>query len=263
MFRLSGINYDFCKSMIPKISIYPDYEAMSLAAADRVIALLSHKPDSVICLPSGSTPVGMFRILVSANQKGNADFSRCIFVGLDEWVGLGAEDEGSGRYMINRDFLKSVGLKESQIVFFDGKARDPQLECERVNKIIETLGGLDLIVLGVGLNGHLALNEPGTLWNTYAHVSELEQITKEAGQKYFSEHTVLEKGVTLGIRHILEAKTAILLASGNEKAKVIQRALSFPVTPTFPVTVLQNHLNAEFLLDREAGSLIDWTSENI
>ncbi|GGB91096.1 glucosamine-6-phosphate deaminase [Dyadobacter sediminis] len=249
--------------MIPKISIYPDYEAMSLAAADRVIALLNHKPDAVICLPSGSTPVGMFRELVSASQKGNADFSRCIFVGLDEWVGLGGDDEGSGRYMINRDFLKSVGLKDNQVIFFDGKARDPYLECERINKIVSELGGLDLIVLGVGLNGHLALNEPGTAWNTYAHVVELDEVTKVTGQKYFSKTAVLEKGITMGIRHILEAKTAILLANGNQKAKVIQRALSFPVTPAFPATVLQNHLNAEFLLDREAGSLIDWTSENI
>ncbi|KAA6439967.1 glucosamine-6-phosphate deaminase [Dyadobacter flavalbus] len=249
--------------MIPKISIYPDYEAMSLAAADRVSALLNHKPDSVICLPSGSTPVGMFRALVSASQKGNVDFSRCIFVGLDEWVGLGGEDEGSGRYMINRDFLKPVGLKDNQVIFFDGKARDPFAECERINKIVSELGGLDLIVLGVGLNGHLALNEPGTAWDTYAHVVELDEVTKVSGQKYFSKTAVLEKGITMGIRHILEAKTAILLANGSSKAQVIQRALSFPVTPAFPATVLQNHLNAEFLLDREAGSLIDWTSENI
>ncbi|MCF0064897.1 glucosamine-6-phosphate deaminase [Dyadobacter chenwenxiniae] len=243
--------------MKPKLNVYQDYKAMSLAAAERVMALLSKKPTAVICLPSGSTPLGMFEILVSANQKGMTDFSQCVFIGLDEWVGFGAEDDGGCRNLLNKDFLKPIGLREDQIVFFDGKAIDPEEECMRINKIVAGLGGLDLIILGVGMNGHLALNEPGTPWDSYAHVSELENVTKEVGQKYFKRPTVISQGITVGIRHIMEAKTAILMASGSAKAPVIQRALAFPVTTAFPATALQNHMNAEFLLDAEAAKGIE------
>lgn len=242
--------------MTPKLSIYPDYQTMSMAAAERVMTLLSKKPDAVICLPSGSTPLGMFQALVAKSQKGDTDFSKCVFIGLDEWIGLGADDDGSCRDLLDRDFLKPIGLRENQIVYFDGKALNPESECERVNKVVESLGGLDLIVLGVGMNGHLALNEPGTPWDTYAHISDLAPITIEVGQKYFKKPTILTKGITVGIRHMLEAKTAILLASGTSKAAVISRALAFPVTTDFPATALQNHLNAEFILDEEAGQEI-------
>ena len=245
------------KRMIPKITVCPDYNAMSLAAADRVMALLENKPNAVICLPSGSTPLGMFQALVAANQKGTTNFSRCIFVGLDEWIGLNAGDDGSCRNLLDRDFLKPIGMRENQIVYFDGKATDPAAECERVNKIVDSLGGLDLIVLGVGMNGHLALNEPGTPWNLHAHVSDLDPVTVEVGQKYFKKPTVLTKGITIGIKNILEAKTAILLASGKSKADVISRAIAFPVTTDFPATALQNHFNAEIILDEEAGSLLN------
>ncbi|MCE7061295.1 6-phosphogluconolactonase [Dyadobacter sp. CY343] len=243
--------------MVPKISIYPDYNTMSSAAADRVITLLSKKPNAVICLPSGSTPLGMFRALAAANQKGLVDFSQCVYIGLDEWIGMGADDDGSCRDLLDRDFLKPIGFRENQIVFFDGKAIDPEAECVRVNKIVESLGGLDLIVLGIGMNGHLALNEPGTPWDTYAHISELDPLTAEVGQKYFQKPTTLTKGITVGIRHILESKTAILIGAGAAKAPVIARALAFPVTSEFPATVLQNHLNAEFILDAEAGKGIN------
>jgi galactosamine-6-phosphate isomerase len=242
--------------MVPKITICPDYDSMSLAAADRVATLLEKKPNAVICLPSGSTPLGMFRALAAASQKGAVDFSKCTYIGLDEWIGLGAEDEGSCRDLLDRDFLNPIGFRENQIVFFDGKAIDPAAECARVNKIVESLGGLDLIVLGIGMNGHLALNEPGTPWDTYAHISELDPLTAEVGQKYFNKPTRLTRGITVGIRHILESKTAILIASGASKAPVVSRALAFPVTSEFPATVLQNHLNAEFILDEEAGELI-------
>ena len=244
------------KLMPPKISIYNDYESMSRAAAGRVIDLLDEKPAAVICLPSGSTPQGMFNQLVSAHKSGRADFTKCTFIGLDEWIGLGAEDDGSCRDLLDKDFLIPIGFRDDQIVFFDGLAEDPLAECDRVNEAVATLGGLDLIVLGVGMNGHLALNEPGTPFDIYAHVSKLDIVTVQVGQKYFKETTVLSRGITVGVGHILQAKSAILIASGNGKAPVIQRALSLPVTVDFPATALQLHPNAEFILDREAAELL-------
>ena len=242
--------------MPPKISIYSDYKSLSQAAANQVIALLNQKPTAVICLPSGSTPLGMFQELVVAHKSRNVNFSKCTFIGLDEWIGLGANDDGSCRNLLDKDFLLPIGFREDQITFFDGLAKDPLAECERVNDAIAKAGDLDLIILGVGMNGHLALNEPGTSFATYAHVSELDTITKEVGQKYFNQMTELKQGITVGIKHILEAKKAILIASGKTKAPVIQRALSLPVSMDFPVTVLQQHSNAEFILDQEAAELL-------
>jgi glucosamine-6-phosphate isomerase len=243
-------------NMPPKISIYDDYESMSQAAAARVIELLDEKPNAVICLPSGSTPRGMFYELVSAHESGRADFSKCTFIGLDEWVGLGAADNGSCRDLLDKDFLLPIGFNDEQIVFFNGLAENPQAECDRVNIAVATVGGLDLIVLGVGMNGHLALNEPGTPFDIYAHVSELDPMTVQVGQKYFKKETRLTRGITVGIGHILGAKSAILIASGKGKASVIQRALSLPVTTDFPATALQSHSNAEFILDRDAAELL-------
>ncbi len=240
--------------MPPKISIYNDYESMSRAAADRVTELLNEKPTAVICLPSGSTPKGMFDELVLAHQSGKADFSRCTFIGLDEWIGLGANDDGSCRDLLDKDFLIPIGFRADQITFFDGLAKDPDAECVRVNEAIDAVGRLDLIVLGVGMNGHLALNEPGTPFDLYAHVSELAPLTIEVGQKYFKKATPLSKGITVGIRHMMEARMAVLIASGGGKAAVVKQALSLPVTTDFPASVLQLHTNSAFLLDAAAAA---------
>ena len=206
------------------LQIYKDYQALSLAAAEQVENLLAEKPDAVFCLPSGSTPMGMFKILAEKSKAGEVDFSKCTFVGLDEWVGMGPEDEGSCRYWIDRDFLHPIGFRDDQIIYFDAKSDDLQGECERVNQAVAALGRLDLMVLGVGMNGHLALNEPGTLFDSYAHLSTLDPITAEVGQKYFSKATPLTEGITLGLRHAREAKQLIVMASGAAKADVMKRA---------------------------------------
>jgi len=229
---------------------------MSRAAAERVIDLLNEKPDAVICLPSGSTPKGMFDELVLAHKSGSTDFSKCTFIGLDEWIGLGAQDDGSCRDLLDKDFLIPIGFRDQQVVFFDGLAEDPLAECERINEAVAAIGGLDLIVLGVGMNGHLALNEPGTPFSIYAHISDLDPLTVQVGQKYFKKETPLTKGITVGIRHMLEANSAILIASGRSKATVVQKALTLDVSIDFPATVLQTHPNAEFILDKEAAELL-------
>lgn len=244
------------ESMSPKTSIYKDYKSMSAAAADCVITLLKEKPTAIFCLPSGSTPEGMFHELVKAHQNGDVDFSQCTYIGLDEWIGLGADDKGSCRDLLDKDFLIPIGFKADQIVFFDGLAANPQAECDRVNAALSAVGGLDLIILGIGMNGHLALNEPGTPWDSRAHISVLDPITAEVGQKYFHKATPLTSGITVGIQNILEARNAILIASGNGKAPVVKRALSEPLTIDFPATVLQTHQHAEFILDEAAAELL-------
>jgi glucosamine-6-phosphate isomerase len=237
-----------------ELQVYPTYEALSRAAADLVASTLKSKPDAVICLPSGSTPLGMFRELVQRQQQGTVDFSQSTFIGLDEWVGLGPDDLGSCRQVMDQDFLHPIGLRPEQIIFFDAKVENLEQECERINSALENLGGLDLIVLGIGLNGHLALNEPGTSFETYAHVSELAEVTKEVGQKYFPVPTELSRGITIGLRHMREARRLILLASGEAKVPAIARALMGEVTEDFPASLVQQHPDAWVLLDADAAA---------
>lgn len=233
---------------------YSDYAALSQAAADHVAELLHQKPDAVICLPSGSTPLGMFKILADRSQAGEVDFSRCMFVGLDEWVGMGPEDEGSCRYWIDRDFLNPIGFRDDQIIYFDAKSDDLPGQCDYVNQKVADLGGLDLMVLGVGMNGHLALNEPGTSFESYAHLSILDPITAEVGQKYFSKATPLTEGITLGLRHAREAKQLIVMVSGKGKAGVVKKALEGEVTEAFPVSLVQTNDQILVMLDEDAAS---------
>lgn len=235
------------------LQIYKDYQTLSLAAAEQVEKLLGEKPDAVICLPSGSTPLGMFKILAEKSKAGEVDFTKSTFVGLDEWVGMGPEDQGSCRYWIDRDFLHPIGFREERIVYFDAKSTDLPGECERVNQAIADLGGLDLMVLGVGMNGHLALNEPGTSFDSYAHLSTLDPITAEVGQKYFSKATPLTEGITLGLRHAREAKQLIVMASGATKAPVMLRALEGEVSESFPASLVQRVEGALVMLDEEAA----------
>ena len=237
--------------------IHKNHEALSQAVAERVADVLQDKPDALICLPSGNTPLRLFEILVNQHEIGEIDFSRCTFVLLDEWLGMDDQDEGSCRYWIDQKLLNPLCFKKEQIVAFDAKSDDLEGECKRVNKKIKELGGFDLVVLGVGMNGHLALNEPGTSFDSYAHVSTLDPLTAQVGQKYFTKETPLTTGITLGIRHFLEAQELIVMASGAVKAPVMKRALEGEVLENFPASVVQRDDKILVMLDEEAaGTLI-------
>ncbi len=233
--------------------IYKNHEILSQAVAERVAKVLRDKPQAVICLPSGNTPLRLFEILVNQHEIGEIDFSRCTFVLLDEWLGMDGQDEGSCRYWIDKELLNPLGFRPEQIIAFDAKSDDLPGECKRVNQKIEALGGFDLVVLGVGMNGHLALNEPGTSFDIYAHVSTLDPLTAEVGQKYFKKQTPITEGITLGLRHFLEAKQLIVMASGEAKAPVMKRALEGEVSEAFPASLVQTDDRILVMLDEEAA----------
>ncbi len=157
---------------------------------------------------------------------------------------------------MEENLLKPLGVSTTNYTFFDGLADDLQAECERVDDLISKRGGLDFIIVGVGLNGHIGLNEPGYGFDNYCHVTKLAEITVEVGQKYFKSETPLTHGITIGLQHLLEAKTALLMASGDKKAEIIRQTVSAKISPEIPLTVFQLHKNGILWLDEAAGSLI-------
>jgi glucosamine-6-phosphate isomerase len=214
---------------------FPDYDTLSQHAAEHIAAVINRKPDALLCLASGDTPTETYRQFVELVRAGQVDVSRCTFVGLDEWVGFGPDDIGSCSYYVYRDLFIPLSLRPDQIHVFDAKADDLTAECNRIDSLIRERGGLDLLLVGMGLNGHIALNEPGTPFDLGCHVGELAETTKTVGQKYFTQETTLTQGITLGLRHLTEAGDVILLVSGAKKAAILRDALSNPVTTAEPL----------------------------
>nr|WP_294944139.1 glucosamine-6-phosphate deaminase [uncultured Mucilaginibacter sp.] len=243
-----------------KISIYPTTNDMSKAAADLVATQLAEKPTSLIVFPSGESPSGMLKYLVQYANEGKADFSQCTIIGLDEWVGMDERDYGSCKHYLHTNFFNHLDLDPERVVMFDAKAEDLEAECERINSFISSHGGLDLMIVGIGMNGHLGLNEPGTPFDLYAHLSELAPITVEVGQKYFKQETILTQGITLGLKHLSEAKMAVLIASGKKKAGIIAESLQGHISPDVPASILQNIPHARILLDKDAASKFEHVS---
>lgn len=239
-----------------KIKIYPDYPTLSRETANLVAHYITNKPNAVVCLASGSTPVQVFRCLVEDVKAGRLNISGCTFVGLDEWVGIDSHVEGSCRNMMDRDFFLPLQIEESKIKFFDGMATDPGQECNRIDHFISSHGGLDIMLVGIGLNGHIAMNEPGTSFDSGSHITDLSEETKEVGQKYFLKKTNLSKGLTLGLSHLRESKLPILMANGSKKASIVKKALTSSPTVQIPASVIQTLAGALVLLDEEAAALL-------
>ena len=240
-----------------KVKIYQDYQALSRATADLITDYISTKKDSLVCLASGHTPRGVFQCLLEDVRSKRLDLARCTFVSLDEWIGIPADQKGSCRGMMDKDFFLPAGIREDQIEFFDGMATDLGKETDRINTLVATNGGLDIMLVGVGTNGHIAMNEPGTSFDTFAHVSVLAEETKQVGQKYFTSSTTLDKGITLGLRHFQEARLPILMANGEKKSAIIQKTLSTDAVETLPSSIIHLIDRGFVMLDQEAGRASD------
>lgn len=229
---------------------------MSSATADFIVQHVRQHPESLLCFPSGDTPTETLRLLVDRSRSGEVDFSRCSFVGLDEWVGMDKTVPGSCEHYVEEHFFKPAGIKHENIRYFNAKAKDLDRECKRIDDFIFERGPIDVIVVGVGLNGHIGLNEPGTSPNLYSHHVTLDIATKQSAQKYFADINVLTEGITLGIQHMMEAKTMIVIANGKKKAEIIEKIIEGPVTEHVPGSILQKHSNCYFFLDSEAASAL-------
>lgn len=236
------------------VKVFDTYERLSRATADLIIGGIRKEGKSLICIASGHTPRGVFKCLADDANSGKLDLSNLIFVSLDEWLDIDPKDSGSCISMLRNDFFDHVKLRDDQVVLFDINAKDLQVECKRINDLIARHGGLDVMLVGIGTNGHIGMNEPGTSFDTYAHISTLAEETIVTGQKYFTTATNLSKGVTLGIRHFQEAKLPIIMANGSKKAPIIKKVIQ-TTTPTVevPASVIHKTKQAYLMLDREAA----------
>lgn len=225
------------------------------AVADRIAAGLQSKPDLVLGLPTGRTPLGLYRELVARRKRGALDLSRASTFNLDEFVGLDAEDPGSFRAYMDRHLFREAALAPERIHFLDGKAERREAECARYEDAIRGAGGIDLMILGLGGNGHIAFNEPAEALQARTHVARLSRETRIANAALFGDDPmkVPLEALTMGMGTILQARSLVLMAFGAAKADAVARMLEGPVTPRVPASFLQLHGDVEVVLDRAAA----------
>ena len=231
-----------------------DYAALSDAVAKAVIETVTQKPDALICIAGGDTPLGVFAALVHASKQGKVDFSRAAFVGLDEWLGLGQADKGSCREMVWGHSFSHLALRDDQICFFDGLTQSPEEECQRVDNFITALGGPDIIVLGIGMNGHIGFNEPGAALDTGCHIVDLDAVTQAVSVKYFGQQRHIRQGISLGMKPILASRAIILMASGEKKADIIATTVNSAPDPAVPATLLKPPPRLRIIVDKAAAA---------
>lgn len=240
---------------VPKTIVCDDYEAMSKKSAELIVKVVNEKPDALISLPAGSTAARTFHILHEMQAAHQVDFSKAKFVALDEWLDLANESENCAAFM-RKNFYTPLGILDENITFFDTHSTDLDEECKRVDEVIFAHGGIDCMLLGIGLNGHLGLNEPGESFDSYAKVINLDTVTMQVGQKYFSSGMQLTRGITLGIRHMFETKLVILQAGTKTKADIISKMYHSQPTIALPATVMQLLSDSVVVLDKDAASKI-------
>jgi galactosamine-6-phosphate isomerase len=239
-----------------QLIISDTYETMSAKAAEAVIQKIKSYRNGLLCPASGDSPTGLYQELINQLNNDEADISGWYFVGLDEWLGMNGNDEGSCRFHLNNQLFNPLHISENNICFFDGKTKDLNAECDKVENFITKHGGIDVAIVGLGMNGHVGMNEPGTSSALHSHVTEIDAITQQVGQKYFKEKTHISKGITLGIANIMEARNVILIVSGNKKAEILRRVLEEEISEQLPASLLRNHENFSVYLDAEAANLL-------
>lgn len=239
-----------------ELFINETFESMSSKAAEAAIRLIQSHKNPVLSPASGDSTTALYKELVNEATKNKIDILRCYFVGLDEWAGMNGNDEGSCRFHLNNQLFNPLQIAENQISFFDGRAKDLNEECDRIENFIHEHGGIDLAIVGLGMNAHVGMNEPGTSPSLHSHVSEIDSITQQVGQKYFKEKTALSKGITLGIANLMEARNVFLLVNGKKKAEIVKQVLEGEISEQFPASLLRNHKNFNVYLDAGAAGLL-------
>ena len=236
-----------------KIIRAKDYNEMSRKAANIFFAQVTQKPDSVLGLATGSSVLGLYENLIRLFKEGDLDFSEVKTVNLDEYAGLDGKNDQSYRYYMDNNLFKYVNIKPSNTNLPNGLAEDMARECKRYERLIEGFGGIDVQLLGLGLNGHIGFNEPADVFVKETHIVDLEESTIKANSRFFAnESEVPRQALTMGIKSIMQAKKVVMCVSGSQKSKILKEVLFGEVTPKVPGSILQLHPDFIVVADEEA-----------
>lgn len=234
-----------------------DYEEMSRKAAGIVSAQIIMKPDCVLGLATGSTPVGLYKQLIEWYRNGDLDFSGVRTVNLDEYKGISRENDQSYYYFMHQNLFDHVNIPAGNTHLPDGMEPDSEKECRRYEELIRSMGSVDLQLLGIGHNGHIGFNEPADAFDKQVHCVNLTQSTIEANKRFFaSAEEVPRQAYTMGIQTIMRSKKILIIANGEGKADIVRDAFFGPITPMVPASVLQLHNDVTLVADEAALSKI-------
>ena len=234
-----------------------NYDEMSRKAEAIIAAQVIHKPDCVLGLATGGTPVGTYKNLVEWYKSGDLDFSEVTTVNLDEYRGLPREHRESYWSFMHRNLFDHVNIPADRINLPDGTNMDADAECKRYDAVIAGLGGVDLQLLGIGHDGHIGFNEPSDAFDMGTHCVDLTEETIEANKRFFaSRDEVPRQAYTMGTHTIMSARKVLMIVSGKDKAGIIKKAFFGPVTPHVPASILQMHPNFVLVADEDALSLV-------
>ncbi|MDP2950865.1 MAG: glucosamine-6-phosphate deaminase [bacterium] len=240
-----------------KILIFENYEQLCLKAAIFLEEKIKQNPKMVLGLVSGGTVVGVYQEIIQLFKEKKLNFSQVKTFNLDEYLGLGAENKQSFAYFMQEALFSKVNLKKENICLLSGKAKSPKEECLLYENKIKQAGGVDLQILGLGTNGHLAFNEPGSSFKSKCRLVNLSLQTRKDNSRFFkSLNYVPRQALTMGLANILLSKEIILLASGENKAKAVWALARGHLTEDWPCSILQSHSKVTLFLDKKATSLL-------
>jgi glucosamine-6-phosphate deaminase len=239
----------------PRVHIFPDARTVARELAARIGRALKEKPGLVLGLPTGRTPLLLYEELVRLHKAGDADFSGVTTFNLDEFLGIPSSHPSSYRSFMYRYLFDHVNVDPARTNFLDGAAPDPVEECERYERAIDRAGGIDLQILGVGTNGHIGFNEPAEVLHARTHRVQLRPETRRSNAALFDGDPgkVPAEALSMGMGTILQARQAVLIATGETKADCVERLINGPITTMLPASFLQLHRDADIFLDRDAA----------
>ena len=236
-----------------RLILCDNYDELSYKAARMVESQLILKPDSVLGLATGSTPIGLYKNLIKMYENGEIDFSQVTAFNLDEYYPISGSNVQSYKYFMNDKLFSHINIDKKNTFIPNGETKDPEGECERYEQLIEEHGGIDLQILGIGNNGHIGFNEPDANLNTVTHVTYLTERNILANSRFFDKfEDVPKKAISMGIASILKSKKIILLASGKNKSAVISELLTEGINTNLPATMLKVHPDVVLICDKEA-----------
>ena len=239
-----------------EIKTFQNSARLADAVSDEMINLLKVKPDALMVMASGHSPKMSCELFAEKMKISGLSGISFHFAGLDEWVGIPPQTPGSCYNDFQERLFGPLQMNKSNYHLFDGMSERLDDECRKMDDYIKARGGIDLMIVGLGMNGHIGFNEPGVDFNQLSHVVPLDEITATVGQQYFEKPMQLTHGITLGFRHLLQSKKVYLLANGSKKAEVVKRAIEGEVDRSFPASIMQQHTNGFILIDEAAAALL-------